>query len=209
MKDSTIEAVPHTDSKTRPSEDAVRQAVRTILSFIGENPDREGLAETPSRLLRSYKELYAGYGQEVKPILKTFRDGGEANDEMIVQRNIPFTSMCEHHMLPFVGVVHVAYLPEDRIVGLSKLARLVEVYARRLQVQERMTTQITHALMKYLKPKGAACVIQATHMCMIQRGVNKHHSETVTSSLKGVFRNALTRSEFLNFIRSSRNTPLI
>lgn len=194
----------------KPTKDEVRQAVRTILGYIGEDPNREGLRETPDRILRSFKELYSGYGVEVTPIMKTFRDGGEDNDEMIVQRNIHFFSMCEHHMLPFVGVAHVAYLPEKKIVGLSKLARLVEVYARRLQVQERMTCQIANALMETLKPKGAACVIHATHLCMAQRGVGKHHSDTITSSLRGCFKDdPNTRSEFLKFIASDRHQPLI
>ncbi len=193
----------------RPDREQALEAVRTILRYIGEDPEREGLVETPARVVRSYEELYAGYGQSPEPLLKTFLDGGEDNDEMIVQRNIPFYSTCEHHMLPFVGVAHVAYLPNERILGLSKLARLVEVYARRLQVQERMTTQITDALMRSLQPKGAACVIQATHMCMASRGVAKHHSETITSSLKGCFRDAKTRAEFLNFIRCDRMSPLI
>lgn len=193
----------------RPDREEVLAAVRTILRYIGEDPNREGLLETPSRVLRSYDELYAGYHQSPEPLLKTFLDGGEDNDEMIVQRNIPFYSMCEHHMLPFVGVAHVAYLPNERILGLSKLARLVDVFARRLQVQERMTTQITDTLMRALQPKGAACVIQATHLCMAQRGISKHHSETITSSLKGCFRDAKTRAEFLNFIRSDRMSPQI
>lgn len=207
MKEYSVVDMPMLEE--RPGKDEVRDAIRTILRYIGENPDREGLLETPDRLIRSYDELYAGYEQDPQPILKTFSDGGEANDEMVVQRNIPFFSMCEHHMLPFVGVAHVAYLPNERILGLSKLARLVDVYARRLQVQERLTAQVTTALMDTLNPKGAACVIQATHMCIASRGVNKHHSETITSSLKGCFRNASTRAEFLNFIRSDRGGPLI
>ena len=151
--------------------DSASQAVRTLLQYLGENPDREGLLETPERVLKSYDELFGGYEQDPAQILKTFKDGGESVDEMVIQRNIQFFSMCEHHMIPFFGVAHVAYLPREEIVGLSKLARLVEVYARRLQVQERMTTQITRALMEHLKPKGAACVIQATHLCMVQRGI--------------------------------------
>lgn len=183
------------------SADDVRAAVKTILTYIGENPDREGLAETPDRILRSYTDLYSGYNQDPGKVLKTFGDGGEDVDEMILQRNIPFFSMCEHHMLPFFGVAHVAYVPENRIVGLSKLARLVEVFARRLQVQERMTSQITQALMTTLNPRGAACVIQASHLCMFQRGIKKHSSDTVTSSLKGCFRNPETRTEFLELIK--------
>ena len=193
----------------RPSKDDVRQAVRTILSYIGENPEREGLLETPERLLRSYDELYQGYHTEPKSIMKTFTDGAEEADEMVIQRNIPFFSMCEHHMLPFVGMAHLAYLPNKKIVGLSKMARLVEIYARRLQVQERMTAQISQALMDYLNPHGAACVIEATHLCMAQRGVGKHHSDTVTSSLRGVFKQAKTRAEFLNFITRDTRRPLI
>lgn len=209
MKPSVPEVMPVPAQLERPDQAEALAAVRTILRYIGEDPDREGLLETPNRVLRSYQELYAGYGKDPEPILKTFRDGGEDNDEMIVQRNIPFYSMCEHHMLPFVGVAHLAYLPNERILGLSKLARLVEIYARRLQVQERMTTQITNALMDSLQPKGAACVIQATHLCMAQRGVSKHNSETITSSLKGCFRDAKTRSEFLNFIRGDRLSQLV
>lgn len=191
------------------NQEDVQQAIKTILSYIGEDPEREGLLETPARITKSYAELFSGYGQEVGPLMKTFNDGAEAADEMVVQRNIPFFSMCEHHMLPFVGVAHVAYLPDQRIVGISKLARLVEVFGRRLQVQERMTAQITHALMEHLQPKGAACVIQATHLCMAQRGVAKHQSDTVTSSLKGSFREAETRAEFLNLIRNDSRRPLV
>ena len=191
------------------TEDEVRQAVSTILSYIGDDPEREGLQETPDRIVRSYKELYSGYGKEVGSMLKTFSDGAEAADEMVVQRNIPFFSMCEHHMLPFVGVAHVGYLPDKKIVGISKLARLVDIYARRLQVQERMTAQISQALMDALNPLGAACVIEATHLCMAQRGVAKHHSDTVTSSLRGSFKDAKTRAEFLNFITTDTRRPLV
>ena len=152
------------------SKEEAREAVKTLLKFIGENPEREGLLETPDRILRSFDELYGGYKLKAAPILKTFRDGAEATDEMIVQRNIPFFSMCEHHMLPFVGVAHVGYLPNKRIVGLSKMARLVEVFGRRLQVQERMTAQISQAMMDVLEPRGAACVIEATHLCMAPAG---------------------------------------
>lgn len=187
-------------TKSKPTIEEARNAVRTILSFIGDDPDREGLLETPDRVIRSFSEVYGGYSQDVSTVMKTFHDGGEDVDEMIVQRNIPFFSMCEHHMMPFFGAAHIAYVPDRAIVGLSKLARLVEVYARRLQVQERMTTQITAALMRHLKPKGAACVIEATHLCMVQRGVRKHKSDAITSSLRGCFKDGDTRAEFLNFI---------
>lgn len=191
------------------TDDQVRQAIRTILNHIGEDPDREGLQETPDRILRSLSELYGGYNQDAGKILKTFKDGGEDVDEMIIQRNIPFFSMCEHHMLPFFGVAHVAYLPQDRIVGLSKLARLVDIYSRRLQVQERMTSQITEALMTHLQPKGAACIVQAAHLCMFQRGIRKHHSDTITSSIKGCFRDAKTRAEFHRLIQNDGFSAII
>ena len=194
---------------SKSSVEEARQAIRTLLRFIGEDPDREGLLETPDRIVRSYGELYGGYRADPGSILKTFVDGAENMDEMILQRNIPFYSMCEHHMLPFFGVAHIAYLPDKRIVGLSKLARLVEVFSRRLQVQERMTTQITDALMTHLKPLGAACVIQAAHLCMAQRGVQKHHSDTITSSIQGCFRDAKTRAEFFAHINHESVRPLV
>ena len=184
----------------KESMEAAKHSIKTLLSYIGENPEREGLLETPERVIRSYEEIFGGYKQNPADILKTFKDGSESVDEMVIQRNIQFFSMCEHHMIPFFGVAHVAYVPREEIVGLSKLARLVEVYARRLQVQERMTTQITQALMENLKPKGAACVIQATHLCMVQRGVKKHQSDTITSSMVGCFRTGKTRAEFLHLV---------
>jgi GTP cyclohydrolase I len=193
----------------RPTKEQARDAVRTLLAYLGDDPNRQGLQETPDRVIRSFEEIYGGYGAEIAPMMKMFDDGAEGTDEMVVQRNIPFFSMCEHHMLPFMGVAHVGYLPDKRIVGLSKLARLVDVYARRLQVQERMTTQISQALMDYLLPKGAACVIEATHLCMCQRGVSKHHSDTVTSSLRGVFKQAKTRAEFMSFISGESRRPVI
>jgi len=185
-----------------------KEAVKTLLKYIGEDSEREGLLETPDRVIRSYDEIFGGYKMDPTKILKTFKDGGESVDEMVIQRNIHFFSMCEHHMIPFFGVAHVAYVPENEIVGLSKLARLVEVFARRLQVQERMTTQITKALMTNLKPKGAACVIQATHLCMVQRGIRKAQSDTITSSLSGCFRAGKTRSEFLHLIGLNYHNPV-
>ena len=190
------------------TKEQAHDAVRTILKYIGEDPNREGLLETPARVVRSYAELYGGYGKDPGPILKTFKDGGEKADEMVLQRNISFFSTCEHHMLPFFGVAHVAYLPSKSIVGLSKLARLVEVYARRLQVQERMTNQITDALMAELQPRGAACVIQATHLCMVQRGVAKHNTDTITSCLRGSFLEHKTRAEFFELTKLATLRPL-
>lgn len=178
---------------------SIEQAIRQIIFHIGEDPDREGLLETPARVVRSYRELYSGYGQDPASVLKTFTDG--ACDELVILRNSEFSSTCEHHMLPFIGRAHIAYIPDGKIVGISKLVRLLEIYSRRLQVQERLTVQITQALDQHLKPKGSACVIEASHQCMTCRGVQKQHSELVTSSLTGVFREeSSTRSELFRLI---------
>jgi len=177
--------------------------IRRILQYIGEDPKREGLLETPSRVVKSYAELFSGYRykteEEIGSLLKVFTDG--ACDEMILVKDIEFVSMCEHHMLPFSGVAHIAYLPKDQIVGLSKLARIVDVYARRLQVQERLTQQVTESLMKHLQPNGVACVIEAHHQCMSCRGVKKANAKMVTSSLTGAFREPAARAEFYSLIR--------
>lgn len=174
----------------------IAQAVREILLAIGENPDREGLLNTPDRVARSYAELMAGLREDPRQHLKTvFR---ERYDEVVLLRDIEFHSLCEHHLLPFMGRAHVAYLPDGKVVGLSKLARLVEGYARRPQVQERLTTQIADALMDELQPIGAACVIEAVHTCMTIRGAKKHGSTMVTSALRGIFKeNPASRAEIL------------
>jgi len=174
----------------------IEKAVREILLAVGENPEREGLIKTPNRVARAYSELMAGLQDDPRRHLKTvFR---ERYDEVVLLRDIEFHSLCEHHLLPFTGRAHVAYLPDGKVVGLSKLARLVEGYARRPQVQERLTTQIADALMEELNPIGAACVIEATHTCMTIRGAKKHGSTMVTSALRGIFKeNASSRSEIL------------
>jgi GTP cyclohydrolase I len=174
----------------------IEKAVREILLAVGENPDREGLIKTPSRVARAYAELMAGLQDDPRRHLKTvFR---ERYDEVVLLRDIEFHSLCEHHLLPFTGKAHVAYLPDGKVVGLSKLARLVEGFARRPQVQERLTTQIADALMEELNPIGAACVIEAVHTCMTIRGAKKHGSTMVTSALRGIFKdNAASRSEIL------------
>lgn len=175
----------------------VEDAIRTILEYIGENPGREGLKETPARVIKSYGELFEGYSIDVSSLFKMFEDG--ACDEMVIVKGIPFVSFCEHHLLPFSGVAHVGYLPKGKIVGLSKMARLVDAYARRLQVQERMTVQITSAIDTHLQPLGTGCVIEAEHSCMSCRGVMKHNTSTITSSLTGAFRDdSKCRSEFLH-----------
>jgi len=178
-----------------------RRNIKQILEFIGENPDREGLQATPDRVLRAYQnELFVGYKQKPEDLLTTF--DAEGCDQIIISRGIEFFSMCEHHMLPFFGKAHVAYIPGDRVIGISKLARLVDIYARRLQIQERIGEQVTEALMQYLKPKGAACILEATHMCMKMRGVQKHDATMITSSVKGVFfSDEKARAELMSLIK--------
>ncbi len=185
---------------TREMGHFAEDAVRSILSFIGEDPQREGLLDTPKRVVKSWGELYGGYKQDPAKILSTvFKDG--ACDEMVILKDIAFSSTCEHHMLPFIGKAHVAYLPKGRVVGLSKLARLVDCYAKRLQIQEKMTQEISGAVQAHLKPKGVAVVIEAHHQCMSCRGVGKN-STMITSSMLGTFRkNPAARAEFLSLIR--------
>lgn len=187
-----------------PQERAIEDHVTRMLQYIGEDPTREGLKETPARIVKSWSHFYSGYGKKAEDILKTFEDG--ACDEMVILDNIEFYSTCEHHMVPFVGRAHVAYIPNGKVVGISKLARLVEIFARRMQIQERIGSQVTAALMEHLGCKGAACVIEAQHLCMTARGVEKQNSVMKTSSLEGVFKtNPQARMEFLMHLqRSSR-----
>lgn len=180
----------------------IAAAVREILTAVGENPDREGLQQTPMRVARMYAEVFAGLHESPRQHLRTFFT--EQYDELVVLRDIPFHSMCEHHLLPFAGKAHVAYLPDGRIVGISKLARVVEAYARRPQVQERMTSQIADLLMEELHAKGVAVIIQATHLCMTCRGVKKPGTIMVTSALRGRCKSdARTRSEVMMLLHDS------
>lgn len=176
-----------------------RRLVRKILAEIGDDPNREGLRETPARVVKAWGEWFAGYGQDPAAVLKTFEDGAElCGDEMVVVRAITFYSHCEHHMAPFFGKAHVAYIPNQRVVGLSKLARLVDIYARRLQVQERLTNQIANALQEHLAPIGVGVVLQAQHFCMCSRGVQKQGSTTITSALRGAIKDKPdARAEFM------------
>ena len=181
----------------------IERAVREILFSIGEDPDREGLIRTPNRVARAYAELMAGLSEDPRIHLKTVFS--ERYDEVVLLRDIEFHSLCEHHLLPFMGKAHVAYLPDGKVVGLSKLARLVEGFARRPQVQERLTTQIADALMEALNPAGAACVIEATHTCMTIRGAKKPGSIMVTSALRGIFKdNPPSRNEILSLMYGTR-----
>lgn len=184
-------------------EEEFEQAVIKVLELLGEDPKREGLLKTPSRVAKALKFLTEGYSQDPKEILNQALFT-TSNDEMVLVRDIEFYSMCEHHMLPIIGRVHVAYIPDGKVVGLSKIPRIVNVYARRLQIQEQMTEQIADAILETIKPKGVAVVVHARHMCMEMRGVQKINSTTVSSALRGLFKSdERTRNEFYNLI----NTP--
>jgi len=163
----------------------IEDNITRLLQYIEDDPTREGLIDTPKRVIKSYSELFAGYSQNVEAIFTVFESDGY--DQIVLLKSVELYSMCEHHMLPFFGKAHIAYIPDKKIVGISKLARLLEIYARRLQIQERIGDQVTAAIMKYLEPKGAACIIEAKHTCMCMRGVNKQNSIMTTSSLTGIF----------------------
>lgn len=180
----------------------IESAFVELLEYIGEDPKREGLVETPARMRRAYDEIFAGYRQDPKKILKTFREG--ACEEMVLLKNCEFYSTCEHHFFPFFGHVSIAYLPNRKIVGISKLARLIECFARRLQIQERMTAQIADAIMDNLDAKGVYVHCEAQHFCMTSRGVRKREATMVTSATRGVFRdNSVMRLEFLSMIKQT------
>lgn len=187
------------DRNSQVDQDRIKRAVREILAAIGEDPDREGLTETPARVARMYAEMFGGLHEDPRIHLKKFFT--EKYDEVVLVRNINFNSMCEHHMLPFMGKAHIGYMPDGRVVGLSKLARVVDAVARRPQVQERMTETIADLLLEQLQAKGVAVVIEATHTCMTIRGVTKPDSLCVTSAMKGIFRtNLSSRSEIMTLI---------
>jgi GTP cyclohydrolase IA len=192
---------PTKQQPPRPSREAAKAAVRTLIEWAGDDPDREGLRGTPERVVRAFEEFFRGY--ETDPVELLQRTFAEINgyDEMVVLKDIRFESHCEHHIAPIIGKAHVAYLPNKRVVGISKLARLVEVYAKRLQIQEKMTVQIAGTLSEVLQPKGVAVVIEAAHQCMTTRGVHKPGVSMVTSSMLGAFRDdPATRREFLAMI---------
>jgi GTP cyclohydrolase I len=184
---------------------AVEDAVRLILRHVGEDPEREGLKLTPNRVLHALEFLTRGYREDPKVAINGAVFSEQEYQEIILCKDLDFYSMCEHHLLPFFGKAHLAYLPDRRIIGLSKLARLVEIYARRLQVQERLTTQIAHTLMEEIEPLGVAVVLEAEHLCMRMRGVEKQNSYVTTSAMLGVFRTHFeTRQEFMNLLRNGK-----
>lgn len=185
----------------RPTREKAEEAVRTLLSWAGDDPTREGLIDTPSRVAKAFEEWFGGYAEDPEAYLQRTFEEVEGYDEMITLRDIRFESHCEHHLAPIIGRAHVAYLPTNKVVGISKLARVVETYAKRLQVQEKMTAQIANSIQKVLEPKGVAVVIEAAHQCMTTRGVHKPGVSMVTSTMLGEFRrNPLTRREFLSII---------
>jgi GTP cyclohydrolase I len=185
----------------KPSRSEAEQAVRVLLRWAGDDPTREGLRETPARVARAYKEFFRGYGVDPVQVLKRTFEETDGYDEMIVLKDMRFESHCEHHMAPIIGRAHIAYLPQKRVVGISKLARLLDVYAKRLQIQEKLTAQIANTLQEVLQPRGVAVVIEAAHQCMTTRGVHKSDVAMVTSRMLGAFRdNGETRREFLTMI---------
>jgi GTP cyclohydrolase IA len=194
-----------TQQQQTVTEAEMMQAVRTLLIGLGENPDREGLKDTPKRVMKALQFLTNGYDQSLDELLNGAVFTEDAN-EMVLVRDIDIFSSCEHHILPIIGRAHVAYIPNGKVIGLSKIARVCEMYARRLQVQERLTVQIADALQELLKPQGVAVVVEATHMCMVMRGVQKPGSWTVTSAMRGVFaEDGRSREEFMNLVRHSPN----
>ena len=186
----------------RPSNAEAEKAVRTLISFVGENPDREGLLDTPKRVVKAYRDWYAGYDQDPREFLsKTFSETG-GYDEIVMLKDIRVESHCEHHMAPFIGSAHVSYLPNKRVVGISKLARVTRIFSKRMQVQEKLTAEIANCLQEVLKPRGVAVVIEAQHECMTTRGINEPGISMVTSQLLGKFRtDPSTRKEFYSMIK--------
>jgi GTP cyclohydrolase IA len=189
------------DQNDRPSRTEVEAAVRTMLRWTGEDPDRDGLKDTPKRVTKAFEEYFRGYGEDPEQILSTTFEETAGYDEMIVLRGIRFESHCEHHIAPIIGRAWVAYIPNGRVVGISKLARVVEVYAKRLQIQEKMTAQIANAIDTVLQPQGVAVLLKAEHFCMTARGIMKPGTDLVTSRMLGVFRdNPVTRQEFMSIV---------
>ena len=191
---------------SKPTREEAQKAVRTLIEWAGDNPDREGLVETPKRVVKAYEEFFAGYDDDPEEILRKTFEEVEGYDEMVLVKNIRLESHCEHHIVPILGKAHIAYIPNNRVVGISKLARIVDAFGKRLQTQETMTAQIADTISKVLKPKGVAVVVDAAHQCMTTRGIHKSETSTVTSKMTGVFqKNINTRNEFMALIHSGNN----
>ena len=201
-----MKAVSNNANSNKPSREKAMDAVRTLIEWAGDDPTREGLIETPKRVVNAYTQFFEGYEQDPEEILRKTFEEVEGYDEMVIVKDIRLESHCEHHMVPILGKAHIGYIPNNRVVGISKLARIVDVFGKRLQTQETMTSQIATTIENVLNPKGVAVVVDAGHQCMSTRGVHKTESTTVTSSMKGVFKeNQVTRNEFLSFINLSKN----
>jgi len=200
--DAAIRKVSPVNSEVKiPSRDEAEQAVRTLIAWAGDDPAREGLKDTPKRVVNAYREFFTGYEQDADAALsRTFKDVG-GYDDMVLLRNIDMHSHCEHHIVPFIGMAHIAYLPDEKVVGISKLARVVEIYARRMQTQETMTAQIAGSIERALKPKGVAVMLDAVHQCMSMRGIQKPDVSTVTTQFTGVFKtDPVLQSRFMKLV---------
>ena len=190
----------------KPSREEAEEAVRTLICWTGDDPDREGLIETPKRVVKAYEEFFEGYDMDPEEVLQKTFEEVQGYDDAVIVRNIRVESHCEHHIVPIIGVAHVGYIPNNRVVGISKLARVIEIFGKRLQTQETMTAQIADTIQKGLEPKGVAVVVDASHQCMTTRGIHKTESSTITSRMLGAFRdNPETRSEFMNLINSPKD----
>ena len=194
------------DKVLKPSREEAEEAVRTLICWTGDDPEREGLLETPKRVVKAYEEFFEGYDIDPEEVLQKTFEEVQGYDDAVIVRNIRVESHCEHHIVPILGVAHVGYIPNNRVVGISKLARVVEIFGKRLQTQETMTAQIADTIQKVLEPKGVAVVVDASHQCMTTRGIHKTESSTITSRMLGAFRdNPETRSEFMNLINSPKD----
>ena len=194
------------DKVLKPSREEAEEAVRTLICWTGDDPEREGLIETPKRVVKAYEEFFEGYDIDPEEVLQKTFEEVQGYDDAVIVRNIRVESHCEHHIVPILGVAHVGYIPNNRVVGISKLARVVEIFGKRLQTQETMTAQIADTIQKVLEPKGVAVVVYASHQCMTTRGIHKTESSTITSRMLGAFRdNPETRSEFMNLINSPKD----
>ena len=190
----------------KTSREEAEEAVRTLICWTGDDPDREGLIETPKRVVKAYEEFFEGYDMDPEEVLQKTFEEVQGYDDAVIVRNIRVESHCEHHIVPIIGVAHVGYIPNNRVVGISKLARVIEIFGKRLQTQETMTAQIADTIQKVLEPKGVAVVVDASHQCMTTRGIHKTESSTITSRMLGAFRdNPETRSEFMNLINSPKD----